>query len=322
MPSDLELESELIPVGISSCLLGEKVRFDGGHKNHSYIVNTLGQYFEFRQFCPEVSIGLGIPRKPIRLWRNDDDEIKCVNVDDTTVDFTNQLADCSDEQKHWLSQLCGYILKKDSPSCGMERVKIWSKGMPIREGEGVYAAGIKKNFPYLPMEEEGRLGDAVLRENFVQRVFAMYRWHRMLAEGISVNSMVEFHARHKLIIMSHNQNAYRELGRLVAATNKGNLLENADNYLLLLMDALKQLATRGNHMNVLQHIQGYLKNDLDPEDKQELVQTFDRYLKGHLPLIVPITLLNHFFRKYPDEYIGNSWYMNPYPSELNLQNRI
>lgn len=316
--------STLIPVGISSCLLGEKVRYDGGHKGHSYITQTLGSYFEFRPFCPEVSIGLGIPRKPIRLWRNSGNRssIHCVDVGDTSLDYTVALQECGDEQKPWQQQLCGYILKKDSPSCGMERVKVWDDVMPVREGIGIYAKRLMKNFPYLPVEEEGRLGDAILRENFVQRVFVMFRWQKMRQAGLSVASLVDFHARHKLIIMSHDQSRYRGLGQLVAATTKENLESNAEAYLLGLMQALKQRANRGNHMNVLQHIQGYLKSSLDSEDKKELVQIFEKYHRGQVPLIVPITLLNHFFRKHPNEYIANSWYMRPYPQELKLQNEI
>ncbi|MDD9957921.1 MAG: DUF523 and DUF1722 domain-containing protein [Gammaproteobacteria bacterium] len=315
-------EIELIPVGISSCLLGERVRYDGGHKGHSYITKTFGNYFEFKQFCPEVSIGLGIPRKPIRLWRDQQKQIRCVSVDDPELDYTDALADCGNEQRAWQKQLCGYILKKDSPSCGMERVKIWDDVMPIREGVGIYAQRLIENFPWLPIEEEGRLGDAILRENFVQRVFAMYRWHQMLANGLNVAALVDFHARHKLIIMSHDPVRYQELGQLVATTTKANINNHADSYLLSFMAALKLRATRGKHMNVLQHIQGYLKNSLDADDKQELVQTFEKYRLGQLPLIVPITLLNHFFRKFPNEYIANSWYMNPYPAELKLQNEI
>ncbi len=314
-------EGNKIPVGVSSCLLGERVRYDGGHKGHSYITRTLGQYFEFQPFCPELSIGLGIPRKPIRLWRQDKD-IRCVQIGDTSKDYTEALAQCADEQRHWQTRLCGYILKKDSPSCGMERVKIWDDTMPVREGVGIYAQRLMENFPYLPVEEEGRLGDAVLRENFIQRVFAMRRWHQLCDEGLTVGGLVDFHARHKLILMSHDQIAYRRLGPLVAETNKDNLVENAQRYLLEFMAALKTRATRKSHVNVLQHIQGYLKNDLDSDDKQELVQTLDKYRKGQLPLIVPITLLNHFFRKHPDSYIERSYYMNPYPEELCLQNVI
>jgi uncharacterized protein YbgA (DUF1722 family)/uncharacterized protein YbbK (DUF523 family) len=312
-----------IPIGISSCLLGERVRYDGGHKGHSYITRTLGEYFEFRAFCPELAIGLGIPRKPIRLWRTrKTDGIRCVAVDNVEKDFTEQLQHCADEQKQWQQQLCGYILKKDSPSCGMERVKIWDDVMPAREGVGIYAGRLMENFPYLPVEEEGRLGDAVLRENFIQRVFAMRRWHEMVGQAMSVSKLVEFHARHKLILMSHDQATYRQLGQLVAGTTKSNLAANTEAYLHQFMAALKLRASRGNHVNVLQHIQGYLKNFLDTDDKQELSTTIENYRLGLLPLIVPITLLNHFFRKFPSDYIADSYYMHPYPAELCLQNVI
>lgn len=211
---------EKIPVGISSCLLGLKVRFDGGHKGHSYITNTLGEYFEFRAFCPEMEIGLGVPRKAIRLARSGTGEIRCISVDNDGRDFTEALQNCADRQVTWQQQLCGYILKKDSPSCGMERVKIWSEVMPIREGTGIYAGQMQQNLPWLHVEEEGRLGDAVLRENFIQPVFSLRRWQKMLAQGLSVAGLIEFHATHKLIIMSHDQSSYRALGQLVAGTTR------------------------------------------------------------------------------------------------------
>lgn len=314
--------AEKIPIGVSSCLLGEKVRYDGGHKNNSYVGRTLGQYFDLQPFCPELDIGLGIPRKPIRLSRKGSDVIRCIPVDNPEPDFTEPLLKCADNRRQWHSKLCGYILKKDSPSCGMERVKIWDDVMPIREGVGIYAGQMMKNFPYLPVEEEGRLGDAVLRENFVQRVFVMRRWFQLLEDGLTLNALLNFHARHKLIAMSHHQEQYRSLGKLLAAARKDNVEEVAQEYLQSLMATLKIPATRGNHVNVLMHIQGYLKKPLDRDDKQELTETLEKYRLGQLPLIVPITLLNHFFRKHPDEYIANSWYMNPYPEELCLQNHI
>lgn len=322
MEGNFEKNQAKIPIGISSCLLGEKVRYDGGHKGHSYITGTLGEYFEFQPFCPELAIGLGIPRKPIRLARDGKNDIRVVEINDSSRDYTEQLAAVAVSQSEVHEKLCGYILKKDSPSCGMERVKIWTDAMPIREGVGAFAGQMMRNFPYLPVEEEGRLGDAVLRENFIQRVFVLRRWHSLIAEGLTVGRLVEFHARHKLILMSRDQSAYRKIGQLVAATEKNNIVENGSEYLLQLMAALKIRATIKNHVNVLQHIQGYLKNSLDKEDKQELVQTIENYRVGMVPLIVPITLLNHFFRKFPNEYISNSWYMNPYPSELRLQNSI
>lgn len=319
---EMQGQQNKIPVGISSCLLGEKVRFDGGHKNNSYVGKTLGQYFDLQAFCPELDIGLGIPRKPIRLSRKDSDVIRCIPVDNPEPDFTDALTKSANDKKQWHSNLCGYILKKDSPSCGMERVKIWGDVMPIREGVGIYAGKLMENFPYLPVEEEGRLGDAVLRENFIQRVFVMRRWFELKEQGMKLNDLLNFHAQHKLIIMSHNQNNNRELGQLLAAARKDNVLEVAEEYLLKLMRTLKIPATRGNHVNVLQHIQGYLKKPLDAEDRLELTETVEKYRVGQLPLIVPITLLNHFFRKHPDEYIANSWYMNPYPEEMSLQNHI
>ncbi len=187
---------EKIPVGISSCLLGQRVRYDGGHKSHSYITKTLGEYFEFRPFCPELEIGLGVPRKPIRLARAGNNEIHCIAADTPAQDLAPALRGCADQQRDSQLQLCGYILKKDSPSCGMERVKIWDEVMPVREGVGIFAAQLMQNLPYLPVEEEGRLGDAILRENFIQRVFAMRRWHLLLAAGLTVAGLIEFHARH------------------------------------------------------------------------------------------------------------------------------
>ncbi len=313
-----------IPVGISSCLLGENVRFDGGHKQHSYVQQTLGEYFEFRPFCPEVEIGLGIPRKPIRLVRKQgSDRIHCVSSVDESKDYTEPLVSIADQQTHWQQHLCGYILKRASPSCGMERVKVYSDtGMPFNDGAGIYAARMMRNFPSLPVEEEGRLGDSRLRENFIQRVYVMWRWKKLVESGITVHKLVDFHARHKLIIMSHDQQDYRALGKLVADIRKDNLEQMAPEYLHSLMAALKKIATVGNHVNVLQHIQGYLKQNLDSEDKQELVQCIESYRNGIVPLIVPITLLNHHFRRNPNEYIERSWYMSPYPSELSLTNQI
>jgi len=314
-------EQGRIPVGISSCLLGEKVRFDGQHQLDSYIEKTLGAYFEFRSFCPEVAIGLGIPRRPIRLVSRDD-AIHCVSTVDDTLDYTVALTECADAQQQWHRELSGYILKKASPSCGMERVKVYEGSYPRRDGVGIYAATLMKNFPNLPVEEEGRLGDPVLRENFIQRVYVMSRWQALHRAGMTVSALVNFHARHKLILMSHCQKTYRSLGPLVAGANRENLAEVCTRYIGELMAALRIRATKGNHVNVLQHIQGYLKQHLDADDKAELSESIAQYLRGQVPLIVPITLLNHHFRKHPDDYIRDSWYMRPYPAEMSLQNDI
>lgn len=317
------LASGRLSIGISSCLLGEKVRFDSGHKNHSYITQTLSEYFEFRPFCPEVAIGLGIPREPIRLVVDEPGSaVRCVGTKNADKDFTEPLRAIAHDQFEWIAGLDGYIFKKDSPSCGMERVKVYNKTTPGRNGVGIYAAEILQAFPNLPVEEEGRLGDPGLRENFVTRVFLYRRWRHLVDAGPSKRDLVTFHARHKLIYMSHNQDKTRELGRLVAAINKLPVDDFCEQYINAVTELIRKPANRKNHANVLKHIQGYLKRDLDTDDRQELEQTIEQYRQGYLPLIVPVTLLRHYFRKHPDSYIDESWYMQPHPKELMLHNLL
>lgn len=310
-----------IPVGISSCLLGEHVRYDGGHKNNDYIRKTLGEYFEFIPFCPEVESGMSIPRPAVQL-RYTDQGVRCVGVKDHSLDVTEQMNACTERQRHWVENLCGYILKKDSPSCGMTRVKIYKNDHADRVGTGLFAQFIKDNFPLLPLEEEGRLGDPHLRENFIQRVYVLHRWQQLCATPITPKRLTQFHSQHKLIAMSHDQNRARDLGRLAASADPTNIAQVSEQYGLALMQTLKKIATRGNHVNVLQHIQGYLKKNLDADDKVELSETIERYRLGYVPLIVPITLLKHHFRKQPDPFIEQSLYMSPYPKELTLLNEI
>ncbi len=313
-----------IPVGISSCLLGERVRFDGGHKQNAYIQQTLGEYFEFRSFCPEVAIGLGVPREPIHLiWNNVSNEIRCVSTVDASQDFTDDLIQVANEQINWQLDLCGYIFKSASPSCGMERVLVHKDpGPPSNDGVGIYNATVIKNFPDLPIEEEGRLGDSPLRENFVQRVTVMWRWKKLIKEGVTLSKLAQFHARHKLILMSHDRKGWGESGQFMAAIHQDNLHQQLNGYIRGVMKNLKIIATVDNHVNVLQHIQGFLKQNLDREDNQELVKSIERYRSGIIPLIVPITLLNHHFRRNPCEAIEKSWYMNPYQSELSLIKQV
>ena len=238
--------ADRIPVGISSCLMGARVRYDGGHKANSYIMETLAEYFDFHQFCPEIDVGMSVPRTPIRLTRKARDEIRCVAVDADGTDFTEQLLRCGDEQRAWHGKLCGYILKQDSPSCGMQGVKVFSEGVPERTGVGIYAARMMHNFPYLPVAEEGSLGDAVLRENFIQRVCVLRRWYEMVEAGLKVASLLEFHASHRLIILRHDQESLPKLDQLVAAFNLENLQEQARTYLVQVMAALKIPATPGS----------------------------------------------------------------------------
>lgn len=308
-----------IPVGISSCLLGEAVRYDGGHKLDAYIVGTLAQYFNFKPFCPEMAIGMGTPRPTIKLVKQGD-EIHSVVASNPDVDVTDALRGYANQLQPDFSGLCGYILKKGSPSCGMERVKVYLNNQPQQIGIGIYAKTMMQNNPLLPVEEEGRLGDPKLRENFIQRVYVLHRWQQLVGEGLTASALTRFHARHKLMIMSHGN--YVELGRLLANATKENINEVANNYIAELMKTLKKVASRKSHVNVLQHIQGYLKNGLAADDKAELSELIERYRVGEVPLIVPITLLKHYFRKNPDPYIEDSYYMSPYPQELQLINGL
>lgn len=308
-----------IPVGISSCLVGQPVRYDGGHKHDSYITGTLSQFFDFRPFCPEVGIGMGVPRPTIQLVKINHD-IHSLGVKDPEIDVTSALRNFAHDHKTSHSDLCGYILKKDSPSCGMERVKVYINNQPQKIGSGIYAGEMMRLNPLLPVEEEGRLGDPRLRENFIQRVYILYRWKQLRTEGLTPSRLTRFHARHKLIIMSHE--SYVDLGKMLTNLTKANIDEIADNYISQLMNTLKKVAGRKNHVNVLQHIQGYLKKELSPDDKAELCEVIKRYRQGEIPLIVPLTLLKHHFRKNPDSYIEDSYYMSPYPQELRLINEL
>ena len=308
-----------IPIGISSCLLGQAVRYDGGHKRDAYINGTLSEYFDFHAFCPEVEIGLGTPRPTIHLVKVDG-ALRCVGIKDPEIDVTERLRHHAEQKKALHAELCGYILKNNSPSCGMERVKVYEGIQSHKDGVGIYAQEMMRLNPLLPVEEEGRLGDAGLRENFIQRVYVLYRWKQMLETGLTPSDLTHFHARHKLIIMSHDD--YRDLGQLLASVTKANVADLAEQYILQLMTTLKKVAHRKNHVNVLQHIQGYLKKDLAADDKAELCEVIERYRNGYIPLIVPITLLKHHFRKSPDPYIDDSYYMSPYPQELQLINQL
>jgi uncharacterized protein YbgA (DUF1722 family)/uncharacterized protein YbbK (DUF523 family) len=314
--------AEKIPVGISSCLLGEEVRFDGGHKRDSYILGTLSDYFDFRPVCPEVAIGLPIPRPPIRLVQQGDG-IHVVGVKDPTVDVTDKLHDYGKQMAGEMHEISGFIFKRASPSCGMERVKVYATdGRSIDKAAGAFAEEMMRGQPLLPTEEEGRLGDPGLRENFIMRVFVYHRWQRLSAEGITANRLIEFHADHKYLIMAHNQAAYQRMGRMLAEAGKADVERLAGEYVAELMGALARPVPRKQHVNVLQHLLGYLKQSLDAEDKAEMLEVIEQYRDGIVPLIVPITLLKHHFRRHPHEYIERQVYLTPHPHELMLRNLI
>ena len=311
-----------IAIGISSCLLGAEVRYDGGHKNDAYINGTLSEYFTFFPVCPEVGVGLGVPREPIRLVQQHG-SVHVLGTHNPSLDVTEALQHYGREMATALTNISGYIFKRGSPSCGMQRVKVYAEnGHPLTTGSGAYAEAFMCAQPLLPCEEEGRLGDPVLRENFIVRVFVYNRWRQLLQSGLSPASLVDFHSAHKYLIMAHNQAAYRRMGQLVATAGTRPLDELARVYAGELMTALKRRATRQQHVNVLQHLMGYVSRKIDSEDRAELVDVIGQYYQGLVPLIVPITLLKHHFRRHPDPYLERQVYLNPHPKELMLRNLL
>ncbi len=312
-----------IKMGISSCLLGNEVRHDGGHKRNTYVMSALSEYFSFRPFCPEMAIGLGVPRPTIRLSKLADQKIRLVGTKNPDLDVTDDMNSWSENAMNGVNDLSGFILKSNSPSCGMERVRVYDKnGMPSRDGVGLFARVLMEKNPALPVEEEGRLNDPVLRENFIERVFVYYRWQQMVDGGFSVSDLMTFHQQHKFILLAHNEEEYRKLGPLIAAVDRNNLQQTAEEYLVRMMTCMKSRASRKRHTNVLMHVMGYLKKKINSDDKKELIEILHNYRLGKVPLIVPITLMKHHLRVYPDEYISSQYYMAPYPEELMLRNMV
>ena len=309
-------------IGISSCLLGQKVRYDGTAKRNRWIVDQLGTHVEFQPICPEVAIGMGTPRPPIRLVGTPDDS-RVVGVEDPGVDVTVALEDFALNTAAGLGQISGYVFMSKSPSCGMERVKLYNaKGHAEKKGVGAYARVLMQSLPNLPCEEEGRLNDPMLRENFVNRVFTYRRWQSVREAGLTAKALVDFHSRHKYMVMAHSQAAYQRMGRLLSHLKGVDLEQLADAYEAELMTALKRRAGRKRHVNALQHIQGYLKDRIDGSDKRELSDSIEAYRREEIPLVVPMKLLRHYFRRNPDNYIDRQWYLDPYPESLGLRNTI
>ena len=311
-----------VRLGVSACLLGARVRFDGGHKRNRYLIDELGRHFEFVPFCPEVAIGMGTPRPSIRLV-GDVQSPRAIGSRDDGLDVTNALHEYSASRAQRMEGLSGFIFKKDSPSCGMTRVKVYSdKGMPQRDGIGIFARAVQEANPLLPVEEEGRLNDPALRENFVSRVYAYARWQSLRQQGLTKKGLLDFHTRHKLLLMAHSPDAYRELGRLLARLDNETLQSLADRYIARVMEVLKARASRKRHVNVLQHMLGYLRKHVDVANRADLVNVIDDYRRGLVPLVVPMTLLQHYFRHDPDPWISRQVYMNPHPRELMLRNSV
>ncbi len=316
-------DDEPIRLGVSSCLLGAKVRFDGGHKRDRYLTDVLGEWFDWVPVCPELDIGLGIPRPTIRLVEGGDNP-RLIEPK-SGEDLTGKMEIYSEKKVDALmaSGLDGYLLKRASPSCGMERVKVYTEaGMPLKAGAGVFARILMEKWPNLPVEEEGRLNDPMLRARFIEHVFCRHRWRSLERRGFSRRRLVEFHTAHKLLLRAHNEAGYRRLGRIVASAGSVPDAELYRAYEEEFNKVLSNRATRKRHANVLYHALGYLKRDLDSFERNELVSLIEDYRNDMVPLIVPVTLLRHHVAKHGIGYLQGQLYLEPHPRELMLRNRV
>jgi uncharacterized protein YbgA (DUF1722 family)/uncharacterized protein YbbK (DUF523 family) len=311
-------------IAISACLTGHSVRYNGGHKASDLCRTQLEAHFEWMPVCPEVAIGLSVPRDPIRLV-GDPEQPLVVGTRNPGMDLTDPLRRYGERMANELDDICGYIFMQKSPSCGLERVKVYQdNGLPaFHSGRGAYAQAFCARRPDLPVEEEGRLHDAVLRENFISRVYAYADWQRLLSEGLSRGALVRFHSRYKYLLMANNPQAYKTLGRLLGSMNRDDDPQRiGPQYFSLLMQALRRCANRGTHCNVLQHLSGYFKDTLTQQDKAELQTLITQYQQGIVPLVVPLTLLKHHLRNHPDPYLQQQVYLQPHPENLGLRNAV
>ena len=310
-------------IGISSCLLGNPVRWNAGHKLDRFLTNTLGQFVEYVPVCPEVEAGFGVPRESVRLVGDPENP--------RMITFKSK-KDLTDQMKRWAKKrvkqlekedLCGFIFKCDSPSSGMIRVKVYSeKGMPRKVGVGMFARAFMDHFPRIPVEDDGRLHNPAIRENFIERIFSLKRWRDITAKSPRIGKLVDFHSRNKLLLLSHSQKHYRLMGKLVANGKTLTPKKLFDQYEQLLLEALALKTTAQKNNNVLQHLMGYFKKQLTADEKQELLEVFEQYRKGYVPLLVPLTLINHYVRKYDQPYLKIQTYLNPHPLELKLRTSV
>ena len=314
---------EKIKLGISTCLLGEPVRYDGGHKLDRFLTDTLGQYVEYVSVCPEVECGLPVPRESMHLEGNPDSPRLVTSR--TMQDMTERMMNWARKRVVGLEKedLCGFIFKSNSPSSGMERVRVYNEaGMPVREGVGMFARIFMEHFPLFPVEDEGRLHDPKLRENFIERIFALKRWREVVAKKESRGNLVDFHTKNKLLVLSHGPKHYQMMGKLVAQAKALPIKEVYLKYQSLFVESLKLKTTPKKNANVLQHMIGYFKGQLSPDEKQELIEIVELYRREYVPLIVPVTLIKHYIRKYDQLYLKEQAYLNPHPIELQLRNHV
>jgi len=312
--------ADKLRVGISSCILGNPVRWNAGHKLDKYLTHTLGQFVEYVPVCPEVEVGLGVPRESMRLV-GDPEKPRLITFKSKT-DHTDRMVRWARKRVRELEKenLCGFIFKSDSPSSGMIRVKVYNdKGMPHKVGVGIFAREFMHQFPSIPVEDDGRLNNPQIRENFIQQIFTMQRWRDINTGRRTMGNLVAFHTRNKLLLLSHSQKHYRLMGKLVAQGKQLPIGELYNQYQDLLLETLKLKTTIKKNINVLQHLMGYFKKQLSTDEKQELLETFDHFRRQQVPLIVPITLINHYVRKYQQPYLRDQTYLHPHPLELKLR---
>lgn len=310
-------------LGISACLLGEKVRYDGGHKQDHFLTDIFGCFVEWFPVCPEVEIGMGVPRETVRLVGEPGGPKMIAEY--SGKDWTDAMRRFAAVRVRDLAELklSGYVFKKNSPSCGMERVRVYSsQDMPARRGRGLFASAVMDRFSLMPVEEEGRLNDPALRENFIERVFAYHRWQEALAGSKSAGALVQFHTRHKFLLLAHSERPYRRLGRLVADVKNTSLRTVYEEYGRVFMEALAIRASVKKHANVLDHMMGYFSDDLSAAERHELLGLIGDYRKQLVPLIAPITLIQHYVRKYQVTYLNQQIYLAPGPKELMRRNHV
>jgi uncharacterized protein YbgA (DUF1722 family)/uncharacterized protein YbbK (DUF523 family) len=310
-------------LGISACLLGESVRYDGGDKKDDFLTETFGRHVEWVPVCPEVEIGMGIPREAVRLV-GDPAKPRMI-VERSGKEWTPQFDSFAAKRVQAITglDLAGYIFKKNSPSCGVERVRVYgAKGVPTRQGRGLFAAAVMRELPLLPVEEEGRLNDPALRENFVERVFAYHRWQRLGRRRRSISSLVDFHTHHKFLLLAHSERHYRTLGRLVAEIKHAPIAAAHEKYGQLFMEGHAIHATAKKHCNVLHHMMGYFSKELSRAEREELIGHIVDFRRNLVPLIVPLTLVRHYVNKYDVGYLQGQVYLQPSPKELLLLNHV
>jgi uncharacterized protein YbgA (DUF1722 family)/uncharacterized protein YbbK (DUF523 family) len=310
-------------MGIGSCLAGNAVRYNAQTKAANQHVQALMETFEMRAFCPEMGAGMGVPRPPIHLV-GVEDRVRAVDVDTHQNDFTDKIAGYAATVLSLAPELCAYILVKGSPSCGYERVKRYGEnGHHIAaDQQGVFASALGKADPLLPLEDDGRLNDPGLRESFVTRAYTYHDWKQLVASGLTAGKLVSFYSRYKYLAMAHHVPGYQRLGRMLADAGKQDITQLSDEFITVLMDTLARRATRRSHSNVLFHLSGYLKKGVSSEERQRLRDLIDRYRQGEIPLVVPITMLQHHFANAPNAYIDSQVFMAPYPDELRLRNLL